>query len=177
MRAITLHQPWASLIAHGVKGIETRSWPPPRSLVDQRIAIHAGKRIAGPRSLNPATRKAIEGLYGTQWPKVIPAGAVVATGVLSQAAKVVAQGGGRAWLVDGQATPEVANDPYGDFAPGRRTMHLGSRYCPGFGGQAAHCLTCGGCKACGLLAEYGSYRPKAESEQHPGRMGHHPPKD
>ena len=32
MKALTLHQPWASLIAHGVKTIETRSWAPPRSL-------------------------------------------------------------------------------------------------------------------------------------------------
>lgn len=27
MKAISLHQPWASLVAHGVKLIETRSWP------------------------------------------------------------------------------------------------------------------------------------------------------
>ena len=171
-------EPWASLIAHSIKDIETRSWPPPQALIGQRIAIHAGKRIAGPRSLNSATRRAIEVLYGRQWPKVIPAGAVVATAVLSRAAKVVAQGAGSVWLVDGRATHKVANDPYGDFTPGRwlwflrdveafdpvpalghqglwtwngtppcccpdfdRTMHLGSRYCPGFGGQAAHCLT------------------------------------
>ena len=44
MKAITLHQPWASLIAEGHKTIETRDWPPPLSLVGQRIAIHAGKR-------------------------------------------------------------------------------------------------------------------------------------
>ena len=47
-----------------------------------------------------------------------------------------------------------------------RTMHLGSRYCPGFSGQAAHCLVCRGCKACQLFAEYGNYRPPGESEQY-----------
>ena len=26
VKSLTLHQPWASLIAHGVKSIETRSW-------------------------------------------------------------------------------------------------------------------------------------------------------
>ena len=44
MKAITLYQPWASLIPEGHKTIETRVRPPPLSLVGQRIAIHAGKR-------------------------------------------------------------------------------------------------------------------------------------
>lgn len=43
MKALTLHQPWASLIALGVKTIETRSWRAPQALIGQRIAIHAGK--------------------------------------------------------------------------------------------------------------------------------------
>ena len=44
MKAITLHQPWASLIAEGIKTIETRSWAPSREIIGQRIAIHAAKR-------------------------------------------------------------------------------------------------------------------------------------
>lgn len=44
MRAITLWQPWASLIAEGVKTIETRSWKAPDSLIGERIAIHAAAR-------------------------------------------------------------------------------------------------------------------------------------
>ncbi len=44
MKAITLHQTWASLIAEGVKTIETRNWPPPLHHMKQLIAIHAGKR-------------------------------------------------------------------------------------------------------------------------------------
>lgn len=44
MKALTLWQPWASLIAIGVKTIETRSWAAPKSLIGQRIAIHAAKR-------------------------------------------------------------------------------------------------------------------------------------
>ena len=47
MYAITLHQPWASLIALGVKTVETRSWPAPAHLVGQTIAVHAGKRVVG----------------------------------------------------------------------------------------------------------------------------------
>ena len=40
MKAITLHQPWASLIAQGLKHYETRSWG---TLYRGKIAIHAGK--------------------------------------------------------------------------------------------------------------------------------------
>lgn len=42
MKALTLHQPWATLIALNVKTIETRSWRASVSLIGQRIAIHAG---------------------------------------------------------------------------------------------------------------------------------------
>lgn len=43
MHAITLHQPYASLIACGAKRIETRNWPAPPAAIGQPIAIHAGK--------------------------------------------------------------------------------------------------------------------------------------
>jgi hypothetical protein len=39
MKALTIRQPWASLIAHGVKTIETRSWSTKHR---GPIAIHAG---------------------------------------------------------------------------------------------------------------------------------------
>lgn len=45
MKAISLWQPWASLIACGAKPYETRSWAPPRDLIGQTIAIHAAKKI------------------------------------------------------------------------------------------------------------------------------------
>ncbi len=44
MKAITIWQPWATLIAIGAKPYEFRSWQPPRTLVGQRIGIHAGAR-------------------------------------------------------------------------------------------------------------------------------------
>lgn len=44
MKALTLHQPYATLIAKGIKTIETRTWPAPASLIGQRIAIHAAKK-------------------------------------------------------------------------------------------------------------------------------------
>lgn len=44
MKAITIWQPWATLIVQGAKPYEFRRWKPPRSLIGQRIAIHAGAR-------------------------------------------------------------------------------------------------------------------------------------
>jgi hypothetical protein len=44
MKAVTLWQPWASLVAAGVKPFEFRGWAAPPSLVGQRIGIHAGAR-------------------------------------------------------------------------------------------------------------------------------------
>jgi len=38
--ALTILQPWATLIAHGPKRIENREWKPPRTL--DWLAIHAG---------------------------------------------------------------------------------------------------------------------------------------
>ena len=60
--AITLHQPWASLVAHGIKNIETRSWPPPQGIIGERIAIHAGRTVV----LNPGHEAvaAIADIYG-----------------------------------------------------------------------------------------------------------------
>lgn len=45
MMAISLWQPWASLIACGVKPFETRDWAPPAELIGQTIAIHAAKKV------------------------------------------------------------------------------------------------------------------------------------
>ncbi|NMG39856.1 ASCH domain-containing protein [Chelativorans sp. ZYF759] len=44
MKALTIWQPWASLIMAGAKPYEFRGWPAPRSLRGKRIAIHAGAR-------------------------------------------------------------------------------------------------------------------------------------
>ena len=121
--AITLHQPWASLVAHGIKNIETRSWPPPQGIIGERIAIH-GERIAihAGRTvvLNPGHEAvaAIADIYGAgQWRRDIPRGAVVATTILAGAEKVNCLRDGIAYVEPGgQAIPA---DPYGDFRPGR----------------------------------------------------------
>lgn len=74
MKALTLWQPWASLIAVGLKTIETRSRAAPRSLIGQRIAIHAAKRYP-----EPFDNDLIGDFKITE---DIPLGAVVATALL-----------------------------------------------------------------------------------------------
>lgn len=48
MKALTVWQPWASLIAIGAKPYEFRGWKAPKSVIGQRIAIHAGARPMKP---------------------------------------------------------------------------------------------------------------------------------
>lgn len=90
VKALSLHQPWASLIAAGAKTIETRSWPPPKSIVGQPLAIHAAKRVVQlpdqpPYDLfNAAVRRHL----GSDWPKTVPTGAVVAVATLADAVTV-----------------------------------------------------------------------------------------
>lgn len=43
MKALSVWQPWASLIVSGKKRIETRPWPAPSSVRGQRIAIASTK--------------------------------------------------------------------------------------------------------------------------------------
>lgn len=41
MKALTIWQPWASLIMLGVKSVEWRGWRAPRFAVGQRFVVHA----------------------------------------------------------------------------------------------------------------------------------------
>ena len=121
MKALTLHQPWATLIAAGVKKMETRSWGPPRSLIGHRIALHAGKQlIKSQNGLGTGTWEMMNRLYGPDWSDLIPRGKVVATALLADASRVLALDleTGRATL-GGSSPRTVLADPYGDFSPGR----------------------------------------------------------
>lgn len=42
--ALTIREPYATLVVINQKRIETRGWPAPKALIGQRIAIHAAKR-------------------------------------------------------------------------------------------------------------------------------------
>ena len=45
MKALSIRQPWASLILNGDKTIEIRSWKPRMMVFPQRIWIHAGQQM------------------------------------------------------------------------------------------------------------------------------------
>ena len=113
--SLTLHQPWASLIADGRKTIETRSWPPPRGLIGDRIAIHAGKRI----DLH-LSEKWFPGEH-------MPLGAIICTARIDDVAHV--EYGGApfqtlAWWCGRQEFDRVPIDEFGDFSLGRYLWKL-----------------------------------------------------
>jgi hypothetical protein len=45
MKVISIWQPWATLIVHGFKFFETRTWAPPRSVLGKEIGIAATKSL------------------------------------------------------------------------------------------------------------------------------------
>ena len=123
--AITLHQPWASLIVLGLKTVETRSWPAPTRLVGQRIAVHAGKRLV--RQPGDAIEQELWARWEEDWRVIIPTGAVVATVVLAGMAQVehinllesraVHDPGTEVGCAVGTGRTPI--DPWGDFSSGR----------------------------------------------------------
>lgn len=112
MKALTIRQPWATLIALGVKTIETRSWRAPQSLIGQTIAIHAGKHQPEhdwPKSITAYTmwcdefgERVLQRYWFTDdqtpgpdvWPKgyeewPLPLGAIVATATLADCVPMI----------------------------------------------------------------------------------------
>jgi hypothetical protein len=77
VKAISLWQPWASLIARGVKRHETRHWSTPYR---GPIAIHAAKRL----DVAGAPEDLCRAVFGPNWRTALPLGAVVAVGRLAR---------------------------------------------------------------------------------------------
>ena len=110
----------------GLKNIETRSWPAPRNLIGQRIAIHAGKRDPRPTEWNTEVQRIVLGRAGSS--HAMPMGAIVATARLIECMQVMSEPDRRGLVSchgfgefsegeDYDAT--IVADPYGDFFPGR----------------------------------------------------------
>ncbi|MEI9966013.1 MAG: ASCH domain-containing protein [Caulobacteraceae bacterium] len=76
MKALSLWQPWASLVAAGVKLHETRHWSTPYR---GPIAIHAAKTldVAGAPDL------LCRAVFGDYWSRLLPLGMVVAVAELT----------------------------------------------------------------------------------------------
>lgn len=82
MKAISLWQPWASLMASGAKRIETRDWAPRGLRAGQLVAIHAAKQWTGEQqatcAAEPFARALAEARERGLWSSAPPLGGVVA---------------------------------------------------------------------------------------------------
>ena len=87
MKAISLHQPWASLVAVGAKTIETRGR---RTFQQGPIAIHATKRVIQYPELEDTLEfnAAVREYLGDDWAYTVPTGVVVATATLNECVQV-----------------------------------------------------------------------------------------
>ena len=129
MRALTLHQPYAQLVADGRKPFETRKWHPPQSAIGERIAIHASKRFDTVLA-NASARFGYEVEFGgpVNRPRpvaTVPLGAVVATAVLKGGYGIAGIDAYNCWRstasVPGSAplaTSQCRIDDYGDYFGG-----------------------------------------------------------
>lgn len=112
IKAISLVQPWASLVAIGAKRIETRSWPAKYS---GPLALHASKgfpKEAKEIFLQEPFKSALA-RGGINSPSELPLGAVVAVCRL-----------GAVWKIDKESYIPEDQIPFGDFTPGRYAWDL-----------------------------------------------------
>lgn len=109
MKALTLHQPWAALVAVGVKTVETRGWA---TSYRGPLLIHAGKVKADPR--DPVWQHG--GLTDPTRPGLLSAGYTpMAFGAYVALCNLVA-------VVPVEqigAALREQNEPFGNFAAGR----------------------------------------------------------
>lgn len=113
MNALTLHQPYATLIAMGAKRIETRNWPAPPHAIGQRLAIHAGK---SDDCLHMCNFDPFDEYVAYQGDK-LPRGAFVAIVTLKRCAPITEDG----------ARDLERNQPH-EFAFGNYDLSDGKRY-------------------------------------------------
>lgn len=116
MKALSLKQPWASLIEIGAKCIETRGW---RTSYVGPIAIHASQRLHGDDVEYALEHEAIllalrAGGYWSLYD--LPLGSVVAVGCLAGVERTETARRGR-FVTEAELA-------FGDFSPGRYAWHL-----------------------------------------------------
>lgn len=137
MKVLTLHQPWASLIAWGIKTIETRPW---QTSYRGDLAIHAARAFQpyaqdvclrqGAIRLALLERARMTGLrarHGATWhlsramlDKMLPRGVIVATSSLVDVIRT------EEIFIGGRALRTYeAELPFGNYAPKRFAWMLG----------------------------------------------------
>jgi hypothetical protein len=128
VKALTLHQPWASAIAEGIKTIETRSWS---TSYRGPLAIHAGRSLEGIEELDAGRlcREDDAALVAQlveigirQWGD-LPLGAVVATANLVDVVPIGGPTSFSTGIFEGEEPPTagmdvvVHHEALGDWAP------------------------------------------------------------
>lgn len=138
MPALTLWQPYASLVMAGIKPWETRSWCAPRRLWGSRIAVHAAKR---PVRMDDWSHLPAEVLRSTAFVQLLDAwiyGAVLGTVEVLYCMRVVGHGHDHHGNLirfceqpdpDGDLRPDPPltsfdDDGLGDYSPGRWVWRL-----------------------------------------------------
>lgn len=108
MKALSLTQPWATLIAIGAKRIETRSWSTKHRGL---IAIHAAKGFPKEARENCRLSPFVRGLRGFDY-TTLPLGQIIATARLIDVRPTKPYDDDDSF----RATDECA---FGDYTPGR----------------------------------------------------------
>lgn len=110
IKAITLWQPWATLIALGLKKYETRSW---LTYYRGPLVIHAANRKMTPAERSLLERiKSIPTVSDLPNPEDFPLGAIVATAKLVDC------------IPAGEFIPDLLEKQVGNFAHGRFAWKL-----------------------------------------------------
>lgn len=124
MKAITIKQPWASLIALGEKGFETRSW---RTKYRGEIAIHAGKEIDKDAFYEFRIKRALQ-KHGINRLVDLPVGAIIATATIDECYEVSATTGYKSLLAAPGVIEEINGMEvvFGDYEPGRFAWKVGN---------------------------------------------------
>lgn len=106
MKALSLIEPWASLVALGHKRVETRSWAPPPSMIGQRIAIHASKSR---EAIVDGTADRLFKLAGAAMPEAWPLGRIIAVATIAKAQRTE----------EARALISSKEESFGNYSPGR----------------------------------------------------------
>lgn len=93
IKALTIKQPWASLIVHGIKDIESRSWT---TDYRGRLLIHAGASLD---TSDEAKQSSLLLPRGADMPRKCVVGAVILSDVVSDSSSKWADAGCYHWVL------------------------------------------------------------------------------
>lgn len=118
--AISLWQPYATLIVTGDKRYETRHWRAPHRVIGQRVAIHAAKRRPKNEEIDYLDIL-VAMMLGEGWHRSVPFGAIVGTAIIAACHQVAFRNGDEVALHNGGS---IEDDYLGDYSVGRWIWQL-----------------------------------------------------